>query len=255
MGITQVAIENSQPQSKTPARNHRNQIGACIEEIGIIPVIRAESAGDAIFAAETVLGAGIPVAEISMSVPGAIDVISRLVKAAPGVVIGAGNLLDAYTAQRCLDQGAGFLASDGLPLDIVELGAKENAVVIAGGLTPSEVIAAWKAGSDFVRVYPCDAVGGANYIRSLKAALPQARLIAAGGVTALTASELTQAGAAALAIEQELFPKEAVWLRQERRIQELARRFVILVSRGRRTNGAVLHGVQSGQPVPAQELA
>src|ERR1700676_3887706 len=112
MDNIQVLVDHSQTQGKTPAAEHRHQIRACIEEIGIIPVIRASSATDALFAAESIIGAGIPVAEISMTVPGAMGVISQLVKEAPGVIVGAGSLLDADTARQCLDQGARFLTSE-----------------------------------------------------------------------------------------------------------------------------------------------
>jgi 2-dehydro-3-deoxyphosphogluconate aldolase/(4S)-4-hydroxy-2-oxoglutarate aldolase len=214
----------------------REQVRVRIEEIGVIPVIRVASAEDALFAAETIAGADIPVVEISMTVPGAMGVISHLVKHAPEVIIGAGGIFNAKTARQCLDQGAKFLTSDGLVLEVVDFAAKESVVVIPGALTPTEIIAAWNAGSDFVKVYPCDAVGGHNYIRSLKVSLPQARLIAAGGVNRLTALEFIAAGAVALGVGKELFPDEAIWLRQDRRIQELARRFMSLVDKGRASN-------------------
>jgi 2-dehydro-3-deoxyphosphogluconate aldolase / (4S)-4-hydroxy-2-oxoglutarate aldolase len=244
MSETRLALENSRPHRTIPAHHigfadsgpglqTREQIRVRIEEIGIIPAIRVASAEDALFAAETIAGAGIPVVEISMTVPGAMGVISHLVKHAPEVIVGAGGILNANTARGCWDEGAKFLASDGLRLDVVEFAAKERVVVIPGALTPTEIIAACDAGSDFVRVYPCYAMGGHNYIRSLKSVLPQARLIAAGGVNQLTAVELIAAGAAAVGVGDALFPEEAIWLRQERRIQELARRFLSFVDKGR----------------------
>ncbi len=245
MSETRIAVDNSWAQRAMPAAGHigfaeaaagartREQVRGCIEAVGIIPAIRVASAEDALFAAETIAEAGIPVVEISMTVPGSMGVISHLAKHAPEVIIGAGGILNAKTARQCLDQGAKFLASDGLMLDIVEFASKEGAVVIPGALTPTEIIAAWNAGSDFVKVCPCDAVGGHSYIRSMKAALPQARLIAAGGVNQLTARELIAAGAAAVGIGKALFPDEAIWLRQDRRIHELARRFLSFVAKGR----------------------
>jgi 2-dehydro-3-deoxyphosphogluconate aldolase / (4S)-4-hydroxy-2-oxoglutarate aldolase len=246
MSETRIAVDSSWAQRPISASHHigvadfaagpltREQVRVRIEEIGVIPAIRAAVSEDALFAAETIAGAGIPVVEISMTVPGAMSVISHMAKRAPEVIVGAGSILNADTAHRCLDQGAKFLASDGLVLDVVEFAAKESVVVIPGALTPTEIIAAWNAGSDFVKVFPCDAVGGHNYIRSMKVVLPQARLIAAGGVNQLTALELIRAGAAALGVGgDELFPEEAIWLRQGRRIQELARRLMSLVDKGR----------------------
>jgi 2-dehydro-3-deoxyphosphogluconate aldolase/(4S)-4-hydroxy-2-oxoglutarate aldolase len=245
MSETRIAVDNSWAQPTIPAAGvtvadfaaahlTKEQVRDRIEQIGVIPAIRVASTEDALFAAETIAEAGIPVVEISMTVPGSMGVISHLAKHVPEVIIGAGGILNAKTAHQCLDQGAKFLTSDGLVLDIVEFASKESAVVIPGALTPTEIIAAWNAGSDFVKVYPCNAVGGPRYIRSLKAALPQARLIAAGGVDQLTALDFIAAGAAAIGVGKELFPDEAIWLRQERRIQELARRFMSFVAKGRR---------------------
>jgi 2-dehydro-3-deoxyphosphogluconate aldolase / (4S)-4-hydroxy-2-oxoglutarate aldolase len=248
MSEARIALDNSWAERTIPASRPigladsaaalltTEQVRVRIEQIGIVPAIRVVSSEDALFAAETIAGAGIPVVEISMTVPGAMGVISHLAKHAPEVIIGAGSIFSVKTARQCLDQGAKFLTSDGLVLDVVEFAAKEGVVVVPGALTPTEIIAAWNAGSDFVKVYPCDAVGGHNYIRSLKAALPQARLIAAGGVNQLTALALIAAGAAALGVGRELFPEEAIWLRQDRRIQELARRFMSFVDKGRAGN-------------------
>jgi 2-dehydro-3-deoxyphosphogluconate aldolase/(4S)-4-hydroxy-2-oxoglutarate aldolase len=172
-----------------------------------------------------------------MSVPGAVQVISDLVKIAPDMIVGAGSVLDAETARRCLDAGAGFLTTDGLILEIVQYAIAADVAVIPGALTPTEVIAAWQAGSHFVKVVPCAAVGGENYIRALKAPLSQVPLIAAGGVNQQTATGYILAGAAALGIGEALIPWEAVALRQSNRIRELARRFLNCVESGRRESG------------------
>jgi 2-keto-3-deoxy-6-phosphogluconate aldolase len=132
-----------------------------------------------------------------------------------------------------LGAGAKFLTSDGLVLPVVEFSAKENVVVFPGAFTPTEIIAARNAGSDFVKVVPCDAAGGDTYIRSLRAALPDVPLIAAGGITQLTAFNVISAGATALGVGRDLIPAEAVRLRQAGRIQELARRFLSFVDTGR----------------------
>ena len=211
----------------------KEEVHARIEEIGIVPAVRVSSAEDAHFAAEAVSRGGIPIVEITMTVPGALEVISKLIKSAPDMVVGAGSILDIETARRCVEAGAQFLTTDGLVLSVVEYAVKEHVVVFPGVLTPSEVIAAWGAGSDFVKVVPCAAVGGDAYIRALKAPLPQVPLIAAGGVNQLTALNFILSGATALGVGRELMPREAVRLRQLDRIVELSRRFLSFVSNGR----------------------
>lgn len=216
---------------------NRKNVRAQIEKIGIVPSVRVPSAADARFAAETVWQGGISIVEISTTVPGVIQVISDLVKSAPDMIVGAGSVLDAETARRCLDAGAKFLTTDGMILEVVECATKEDVVVFPGALTPTEVIAAWRAGSDFVKVVPCAAVGGENYIRALKASLAQIPLIAAGGVNQQTATGYLLAGALALGIGDALIPWEAVALRQANRIRELSRRFLNFVQVARQQNG------------------
>jgi len=211
----------------------KEEVHARIEEIGIIPAIRVSTAEDARFAAEAVSRAGIPIVEISMTVPGAIDVISQLVTHAKGLIVGAGSVIDSEMAQRCLAAGANFLTSDGLDVKVVELAAKEHVAVLPGALTPTEVIAAWKAGADFVKVVPCSQVGGDSYIRALKAMLPHVPLIAAGGVNQQTAVNFILAGASALGVGTELISKEAIRLRQAERTRVLAQRFLGYVKTAR----------------------
>jgi 2-dehydro-3-deoxyphosphogluconate aldolase/(4S)-4-hydroxy-2-oxoglutarate aldolase len=222
---------------------NRKYIRTRIQEIGIIPSVRVSSSEDALFAAETLSQGGIPIVEIAMTVPGAVQVISKLAKSAPEMIVGAGSVLDAETARRCLDAGARFLTTDGLIMEIVDYAAMEDVVVFPGALTPTEVIAAWRAGSDFVKVVPCAAVGGENYIKALKAPLAQVPLIAAGGVNQQTATGYILAGATAIGIGEALIPWEAVALRQSNRIRELARRFLNFVEVGRRESGTKLDEV------------
>jgi 2-dehydro-3-deoxyphosphogluconate aldolase/(4S)-4-hydroxy-2-oxoglutarate aldolase len=129
---------------------NRKDIRAQIQNIGIIPSVRVPSAKDALFAAETVSLGGIPIVEIAMTVPGAVRVISELASNAPDMIVGAGSVLDSETARRCLDAGARFLTTDGFIQEVVEVAMIEDVVVFPGALTPTEVIAAWRAGSDFV---------------------------------------------------------------------------------------------------------
>jgi 2-dehydro-3-deoxyphosphogluconate aldolase/(4S)-4-hydroxy-2-oxoglutarate aldolase len=211
----------------------KQEVRARIEEVGIIPAVRVSSAEDAIFAAETVNHGGIAVAEITVTVPGAMDVISDLARRIPEMVVGAGTVLDIETARRCLDSGAKFLTSPGLVLEVVEFAARNEVAVFPGAMTATEVITAWKAGADLVKIFPCAPVGGDSYIRALKAPLPHVPLIASGGVNQQTALNFILAGAAALGIGGELIPKEAVQQRQAERILELARRFIKLVKNAR----------------------
>jgi len=170
-----------------------------IAEIGIVPVVRASSSREALIAAEAVCQGGIPIVEITMTVPGAVEVIRELIKSSGSeVLIGAGTVLDPETACRCLDAGAQFLVSPGLNLPTVEFAVREKVLIMAGALTPTEVITAWNAGSDFVKIFPCGQVGGAKYIKALKGPLPQIPLVPTGGVNLNTAAEFIEAGAAAL---------------------------------------------------------
>lgn len=207
----------------------KSEVRARIESIGIIPGVRVSSPEDARFAAQAVCNAGIPIAEITMTVPDAIEVISDLAKNRPEMVVGGGTVLNVETAQRCLDAGARFLTSPGLIIKVVEFAVKNDVVVFPGALTPSEVIAAWDAGADFVKIFPCAQVDGPVYLRALKVPLPQVPLIASGGVNQLNAGQFILAGAAALGIGGELMPRESVYRRNQDHIQELVRRFLGMV--------------------------
>jgi len=209
------------------------EVRARIQDIGIIPGVRVSAPDDARFAAEAVYRSGIPIAEITMTVPKALDVISHLAKTLPDMVVGGGTVLNTETAQRCLDAGAKFLTSPGLVTKVVEFAVKNDVLVFPGALTPTEVIAAWEAGADFVKIFPCAQVGGPVYLRSLKVPLPQVPLIASGGVNQLSAFNFILAGATALGIGGELMPPEAVHRRNEDHIHELARRFIGMVKDAR----------------------
>jgi 2-dehydro-3-deoxyphosphogluconate aldolase/(4S)-4-hydroxy-2-oxoglutarate aldolase len=155
------------------------------------------------------------------------------VRNSPQVIVGAGTILDTETARACLKAGAHFLTSPGLDAEIVHFARKENVLMMAGALTPTEVVAAYKAGSDFVKVFPCAQVGGAGYIKALKGPFPQIPLIAAGGVNQQTAGAFILAGASAVGVGGDLIPRSAIELRQPERIRELARRFLALVRTAR----------------------
>jgi 2-dehydro-3-deoxyphosphogluconate aldolase/(4S)-4-hydroxy-2-oxoglutarate aldolase len=212
---------------------NKEEIRTRIEQIGIIPAIRFPSAEDALFAAKAVSDSGIPIAEVTMTIPGALGVISELARREPDLIVGAGTVLTVETARHCLDAGAKFLTSTGLDLQIVEFAMKENVVVFPGALTPSEVMAAWKAGSDFVKVFPCSLLGGVSYIKTLKSPFPHIPLIASGGVTQQTAADFILAGAAAVGIGRDLINPEAVHRREPDWIRELVVRFLHIVQDAR----------------------
>jgi len=211
----------------------KDEVLAKIHDIGIIPGIRTSSAEDGRFAAEAIAKGGIPVVEITMTVPRAIDVISDMARNSPNVIVGAGTVLDLETARQCLDSGAAFLTSPGLNLKIVEFAIKQNILVIAGAMTPTEVITAWQAGSQLVKVFPCAPIGGPAYIKALRGPFPQVSMIAAGGVNQTTAADFILAGAAALGIGGRLIPRTAIERREPEQISELARRFLRIVHKAR----------------------
>jgi 2-dehydro-3-deoxyphosphogluconate aldolase/(4S)-4-hydroxy-2-oxoglutarate aldolase len=207
-----------------------------IMEIGIVPVVRASSAKQAMLAAEAVCSGGIPIVEITMTVPGAIEVIAELSGSMGSeVLIGAGTVLDAETAQRCIEAGAEFIVSPGFDFETVRSVNRAGKLMMAGTLTPTEVIAAWKAGSDFVKIFPCGAVGGAKYIKALKGPLPQIPMIPTGGVNLTTAADFILAGAAALGIGGELVSASALESSDLAPIVEAARGFVSIVRNARKS--------------------
>jgi 2-dehydro-3-deoxyphosphogluconate aldolase/(4S)-4-hydroxy-2-oxoglutarate aldolase len=212
----------------------REEVRDRIARVGIVSAIRASSPEAALFAAQAVASGGIPIVELTMTVPGAIEVIAHLVRNGPELIVGAGTVWDVETARRCLDAGAMFLTTTGLDLKTVEFADERKVVIFPGVLTPTEVMMAWKAGVDFVKVFPCSQMGGAPYIKALKAPFPQVSLIASGGVNQLNVAEFFVAGAVAVGVGAHLVPRKAVELRQPHRIHELAVRLVSTVHEARR---------------------
>ncbi|HEY2823098.1 MAG TPA: bifunctional 4-hydroxy-2-oxoglutarate aldolase/2-dehydro-3-deoxy-phosphogluconate aldolase [Candidatus Acidoferrum sp.] len=206
-----------------------------ILQIGIVPVVRASSSAEARMASEAVCKGGIPIVEITMTVPGAVEVIRELTKhfSPEELLVGAGTVLNPEQAQRCLDAGAQFLVSPGFNAKTVALAAAERRLIMAGALTPTEVIAAWEAGSDFVKVFPAGNVGGPKYIKALKGPLPDVPLIPTGGVNLQTASEFLEAGAAALGIGGELVHPGHLKSGNTEAIIGAAKKFVAIVKETR----------------------
>ncbi len=204
-----------------------------IRDIGIVPCARVKVPEHARFAAETLYAAGIPLVEIPLTLPQAPEVIAELVKRYPDLVVGAGTVLNEESARRSIDAGARFLTSPGFVPEVVACAKRQDVVVFPGALTPTEVIDAWKAGADFVKIFPAATAGGTHYVRALKVPLPQIPLIVTGGVNQLTAFDYILAGATAIGVGGELLPNEALQRGQDERIHELARRFLIMVKEAR----------------------
>jgi 2-dehydro-3-deoxyphosphogluconate aldolase/(4S)-4-hydroxy-2-oxoglutarate aldolase len=212
---------------------YSKEVSKRINEIGIVPCARVNNPDHVRFAAEALCEAGIPVLEVPLTVPQAPEVIEELALRFPDMIVGAGTVLDGAAAQRCIDAGACYITSPGLVPGVVACARRADVCVFPGAITPSEVIAAWQAGADFVKIFPAATAGGPNYIRALEVPLPQIPLIVTGGVNQLTAFDYILAGARAIGVGGELLPKEALQHRQADRIHELARRFLIMVKEAR----------------------
>jgi 2-dehydro-3-deoxyphosphogluconate aldolase/(4S)-4-hydroxy-2-oxoglutarate aldolase len=214
------------------------QVLATIRELGVVPVIRAESADEAARAVEAIRAGGLNVLEITMTVPGAVRLIEEVARrVGSGAVVGAGTVLDAQTARACILAGAGFVVSPALDLGTIACCRRYGVPVFPGALTPTEVVSAWQAGADMVKVFPAGAVGGASYIKALKAPLPQVDLVPTGGVSLETAAGFIAAGATALGVGADLVDLKALRSGQAQVVTERARRFVEIVREARQSPG------------------
>ena len=201
-----------------------------IKDTGVIPVVRASSADEAMRAIDAIREGGISILEITMTVPGAVALIEQVAKMYGDVAtVGAGTVLDSETATACISAGAKFVVSPALNLDTIACCQRHDVAVMPGALTPTEVVHAWNAGADFVKVFPAGAVGGPSYLKALKAPLPQIELVPTGGVSLKTAADFIKAGAAALGVGSDLVDVKA----QPATITERARQFVEIVRQAR----------------------
>ena len=183
------------------------KVRAKILTVGLIPAVRVSTPEDALFAADAVSRGGIPIVELTMTVPKAADLITHLLKKHPHMVVGAGTVLNVETARACLDAGAKFITSPGLNLATVEFVVKQGVTVLPGVLTPSEVMAALNAGADFVKIFPCGPGRGPGLCTSAaRRHFPTVPFIASGGVNQQNAAEYIHAGVAALGIGAHLIP-------------------------------------------------
>ena len=202
---------------------------------GLIPVIRVTSAQEAMDVADAIKEGGVSLIEITMSVLGAIDVIKELTQRYKDeIVLGAGTVLDTETGRAALLAGAQFIVSPALNLDLIELGHRYSAVVIPGTMTPTEILTAWNAGADMVKVFPAAQLGGPEYIKAIRGPLPQILLVPTGGVNLQNAGAFIQAGAAALGVGGELVDKKAVKEGKFQIITENTRSFLKAIREARR---------------------
>jgi len=212
----------------------KQQILSSIIEIGIVPVVRAPSAETAIRAVEAIYQGGIRAAEITMTVPGALRALEKVADAlGDKIVLGAGTVLDPETVRAAMLAGAEFFVSPGLKLSTIEMVRRYSKVSIPGALTPTEVLAAWDAGADIVKIFPCGNVGGPKYIKALKAPFPHIEMIPTGGVNLETAGEFLKAGACAVAVGAELVDAKSLKEGRYEVIVEKARQYMAVIAKAR----------------------
>ena|ERR1700694_1778353 len=212
-----------------------------IVSTGIVPVIRASSPQKALMAVDALYASGISVIEITLTVPGAEKVIESLCSSfGADLLVGAGSVLNVESAKRCLAAGAQFIVSPGLNVATVEYAKSQGVLMMPGALTPTEVMAAWDAGADLVKVFPCNSVGGASYIKALKGPFPQIPFIPTGGVNLKTAADFIHAGSEALGVGGELVLASALDSGTPQLITELGKQFLQIVQTARNSKLAEL---------------
>ncbi len=213
----------------------REAILSAIIEIGIVPVVRTESAEGAIRSIEAIYRGGIRAAEITMTVPGAIRALEKVAdQFGDKIVLGAGTVLDPETARACILAGAQFLVSPSLNLATIEIAKRYSKVITPGALTPTEVLTAWQAGGDIIKIFPCSAVGGAKYIKALRAPFPHIEMIPTGGVSLETVGDFLKAGASAVAVGAELIDSANIRDGHFGVFEERAKRFLDAIGKARR---------------------
>src|SRR5271165_3817668 len=215
----------------------KDEILAAITRIGIVPIVRTDSAEGAIKAIEAMYRGGIRAAEITMTVPGAIKALEKLAdQFGDKIVLGAGTVLDPETARICMLAGAQFFVTPTLRQSTIEMAKRYSKVICAGALTPTEVLTAWEAGADVVKVFPANSLGGPKYIKALKGPLPHIQMIPTGGVNLETAGEFLKAGACAIAVGGELVDGKSIAEGRFDVIEERARQYLAAVAKARAGN-------------------
>ncbi|WP_437986841.1 bifunctional 4-hydroxy-2-oxoglutarate aldolase/2-dehydro-3-deoxy-phosphogluconate aldolase [Sorangium sp. So ce117] len=229
----------------------REHVVRRIEEIGVVPVVRASSGALAVRAGRALCAGGIDVLEITMTVPDALAVMHEITsRMGSNVLVGAGTVLTADAARGCIEAGAQFIVSPGLNLEVIRAARELGKAVFPGALTPTEVIAAWSAGADAVKVFPCSAMGGAKYLRALRGPLPHVKMLPTGGVNLATAREFIEAGAVALGVGGELVDASALEAGCDEVLTERAREFLAVVRSARA--GMEKRAERSGREAPEE---
>ncbi len=205
-----------------------------IRSVGLVPIVRTPSPEDASRAAEAIIRSGIGIAEVTMTVPNAIRVMEQVVgKYGEEVLLGAGTILDPETCRAAILAGAEFIVMPSLDVRVIETAHRYSKPCFPGALTPTEVVTAWQAGADMVKIFPCGPVGGSKYIKALKGPLPQIEFIPTGGVNLETTPEFIKAGASAVAVGSELMNLKALREGKLETITETARKFMEAVKSAR----------------------
>ncbi|GAC1417106.1 MAG: bifunctional 4-hydroxy-2-oxoglutarate aldolase/2-dehydro-3-deoxy-phosphogluconate aldolase [Acidobacteriaceae bacterium] len=202
---------------------------SALRTLGLVPVLRAESEAQALALADAIAAGGVTTLEVTMTVPGAIKVMRTLAEKRPDLLIGAGTVLDPETARMCILEGAQYVVSPALNLATIEMCHRYGIAVLPGALTPTEVVTAWQAGADVIKIFPASAMGGAKYLKGLKAPLPQVEMIPTGGVSLASAREFLEAGAFALGVGADLVDPKAITNGTPETITENARRYLAIV--------------------------
>jgi len=211
----------------------KTEVLANLKSIGLVPVLRAESVDKALALAEAIAAGGVTVLEVTMTVPGAMQVMRKLAETRPDILIGAGTVLDPETARMCILEGAQFVVSPALNLKTIEMCHRYSIAALPGALTPTEIVTAWQAGADVVKVFPANSMGGASYLKSIKAPLPQVELIPTGGVSLATAEDFLKAGAFALGVGADLVDAKAMAEGRPEAVTDSARKYLAIVQKFR----------------------
>jgi len=200
-----------------------------LANLGLVPVLRAESAEQALALADAIAAGGVTTLEVTMTVPGAIRVMRTLAEQRPDILVGAGTVLDPETARMCILEGAQYVVSPALNLRTIELCHRYGVPILPGALTPTEIVTAWEAGADVIKIFPASALGGAKYLKSVKAPLPQVEMIPTGGVSLASAREFLEAGAFALGVGADLVDPRAIAAGHPETITENAGKYLAIV--------------------------
>ncbi|MFB3777163.1 MAG: bifunctional 4-hydroxy-2-oxoglutarate aldolase/2-dehydro-3-deoxy-phosphogluconate aldolase [Bryobacteraceae bacterium] len=212
----------------------KQRILSSIIDIGIVPVVRVSSPEGAVKSIEAIYRGGIRAAEITMTVPGALKALEKVAdQFGDKIVLGAGTVLDAETARMAMLAGAEFFVAPNLRIATIEMAQRYSKVVMPGALTPTEVLTAWEAGADIVKIFPCGNVGGPKYIKALKAPCPQIEMIPTGGVNLETAGEFLKAGACAVAVGAEMVDAKAVKEGRWEVIEDKAKQYLAVIAKAR----------------------